>query len=261
MLIYWNHSPPEKFGLQMFRLSRFREQGLQPLMADLPQIRFQETQSPASHLHQCRREIPWTVCGRSSRSRNEDLHLLIHLFGYKSNSHGSCRRPRHRQVFDSNPMLHCSTRPTALVFLRQRIYFPGSKKADQTKTTDVGPRLHQRSAIEPVCRMEAQPPSTPHFGGMWERLVQCVKRALLLYLGSANLTPDVFATIVSEVECLVNSRPLIHVRSNQEDDNPLTTNNFLLGRPFCNVPGNVFNATLTSKNSVWTHVEQRFQPT
>ena len=103
------------------------------------------------------------------------------------------------------------------------------------------------------------PPSAPHFGGVWERLVQCVKRALLLNLGSAKLTPYVFATIVSEAECLVNSRPFTHVRSNHEDDNPLTPNHFLLGRPFCNVPGAVFNETLTLKSSAWTQVKQRFQ--
>ena len=78
-------------------------------------------------------------------------------------------------------------------------------------------------------------------------------------LGSAKLTPDVFATIVSEAECLVNSRPLTHVRSNREDDNPLTSNHFLLGRPFCNVPGAVFNETLTLKSSAWTQVKQRLQ--
>ena len=103
------------------------------------------------------------------------------------------------------------------------------------------------------------PPSAPHFGGVRERLVQCVKLALLLNLGFAKLTPDVFATIVSEAECLVNSRPLTHVRSNQEDHNPLTTNHFLLGRPFCNVPGAVFNETLALKNSAWTQEKQRLQ--
>ena len=103
------------------------------------------------------------------------------------------------------------------------------------------------------------PPSAPHFGGVCERLVQCVKRALLLNLGSAKLTPDVFTTIVSEAECLVDSRPLTHVRSHHEDDNTLTPNHLLVGRPFCNVPGTVFNETLTLKNSPWTQVKQRLQ--
>ena len=85
------------------------------------------------------------------------------------------------------------------------------------------------------------PPSAPHFGGVLqrliERIVQCVRRALLLKLGSAKLTPDVFTTIVSEAECLINSRPITHVRSHHEDDNPPTPNHFWLGRPFCDVPG------------------------
>ena len=103
------------------------------------------------------------------------------------------------------------------------------------------------------------PPYAPHFGGVWERLVQCVKRVLLLNLGSSKLTPDVFTTIVSEAECLVNSRPFTHVRIHPEDDNPLKPNHFLLGRPFCNVPGADFNETLTLKISAWTQVKQRLQ--
>ena len=80
-----------------FGCLRFRSQGLQPPMADLADIPFQETQSPViftnvgvDYLGPC--------CRRSSRCRIECLHLLIHLFGYKSNSPGSCRGPQHRQV-------------------------------------------------------------------------------------------------------------------------------------------------------------------
>ena len=41
---------------------------------------------------------------------------------------------------------------------------------------------------------------------------------------------------------------LAQVRSNHEDDNPLTPNPFMLGKPFCNVPGAVFHETITIKN-------------
>ena len=150
----WNQSLPEKFGFQMFRLSPLPNTGTtatdgRPARHSFP------GNAVTSHLHQCRRGLLWTACRRSLRCRSEDLHLLIHLLGYKSNSPGGCRGPQHGQVFDSNLTLHRSTRPTALVLVRQRIQFPGSKKADQKKTTDVRPRIHQRSAPEPVRRKEA----------------------------------------------------------------------------------------------------------
>ena len=80
------------------------------------------------------------------------------------------------------------------------------------------------------------PPSAPYFGGVWERLVQIFKRDLANSFGSAKLAPDVFANFVTEAEYIVNSWPLTHVRCDNQDNDPLTPNHFLSGRPFANVP-------------------------
>ena len=137
--------------------------------------------------------------------------------------------------------------------------FLGARKQIRRRRLTLDHDYIKDQLLNQSVEFKLNPPSIPHFGGVWERLVQCVKRALFLNLGSSKLTPDVFTTIVSEAECLVNSRPLTHVRSPHEDDNPLTPNHFLLERPFCNVPGAVFNETLTLKNSAWTQVKQRLQ--
>ena len=89
----------------------------------------------------------------------------------------------------------------------------------------------------------------------WERVVQIVKRALLLNLGSAKLTRDVFSTIVIETKSLVNARPLTHVRSDIEDEDPLTPNHFLIGRAFPNVPA----LCPTIQTKTWTQVRQRLE--
>lgn len=116
------------------------------------------------------------------------------------------------------------------------------------------------------------PPAAPHFGGVWERLVQVVKRALLLNLGSARLTSEVFLTIVAETEALVNARPLTHVSCDVRDQLPLTPNHFLLGRPFTTVPNAVFcESSVASSasfrkarqhlNQIWSRLLKEYVPT
>ena len=75
------------------------------------------------------------------------------------------------------------------------------------------------------------PPLAPHFGGVWERLIQTAKRSLLILLGSRKLTLSVFQTVVAEAEAILNSRPLTHVGCSISNEGPLTPNHFLLRRP------------------------------
>ena len=51
-------------------------------------------------------------------------------------------------------------------------------------------------------------PYGPHFGGVWERLIQSAKRTLLLILGSRRLSFDTYLTIMVEIESILNSKPL-----------------------------------------------------
>ena len=73
------------------------------------------------------------------------------------------------------------------------------------------------------------PPSASHMGGVWERLVGCVKRALRVVLGTQCVTDEVLHTALLEVEAMVNGRPLTYVSSDSTDFEPLTPNHLLLG--------------------------------
>ena len=78
------------------------------------------------------------------------------------------------------------------------------------------------------------PPLAPHFGGVWERLIQSSKRSLIVVLGSLRLNFSVFHTVVAEAEGILNSRPLTHVGSTLTDEESLTLNHFLMRRRhFC----------------------------
>ena len=74
------------------------------------------------------------------------------------------------------------------------------------------------------------PPSAPHFGGAWERLVQCTKRTLKAILANRVVSKEVLRTALLEAEGILNSRPITHVLSDAGDIEALTPNHFLLLR-------------------------------
>lgn len=73
------------------------------------------------------------------------------------------------------------------------------------------------------------PPSAPHMGGAWERLVRSIKAVLFTILPTRTPSEELLLTMMSEVENIVNSRPLTYVPLDSELDEALTPNHFLLG--------------------------------
>ncbi|GFV60182.1 integrase catalytic domain-containing protein [Trichonephila clavipes] len=67
----------------------------------------------------------------------------------------------------------------------------------------------------------------PWLGGIYERLVKSVKDPLRKILGIAFLTFEELATILVEIEYIVNSRPLTYVTDDFSEPNPLTPLDFL----------------------------------
>ena len=85
------------------------------------------------------------------------------------------------------------------------------------------------------------PPSAPHQGGIWERLVRSFKRVLYTILGTRRLTDEVLHTTFCLVENALNSRPLTPVSADPCDLNALTPNHFLLGEYSTGIPSTVGN--------------------
>ena len=72
------------------------------------------------------------------------------------------------------------------------------------------------------------PPHAPHMGGVFERMVQTVKKVLNVMLGNARLTDEILCTLLCEVENLVNSRPITRVSNDGCDVSALSPNHLLL---------------------------------
>ena len=103
--------------------------------------------------------------------------------------------------------------------------------------------------------MGCNPPSSPHFGGVWERLVQSAKRALKAVAGKQCVNDETLLTFMAEVESLLNGRPLTHVSTDYRDEEALTPNHFLLGRGNPNVPPDVVNDKDLCSRKRWKHAQ------
>lgn len=100
------------------------------------------------------------------------------------------------------------------------------------------------------------PPGGPHMGGCWERLVSSVKRALRVVLGNQLVTDEVLSTVLTEVEFMLNSRPLTYVSNDAGDQEALTPNHLLLGRDSPSLPPGVFSGEQLSLRRRWRRAQQ-----
>ncbi|XP_065084929.1 uncharacterized protein LOC135707131 [Ochlerotatus camptorhynchus] len=70
------------------------------------------------------------------------------------------------------------------------------------------------------------PPSAPHFGGVWERLVRSVKVALASLSSLGNPDDETLRTIIAEVSAIINSRPLTFIPLESAEQEALKPNHF-----------------------------------
>ena len=72
----------------------------------------------------------------------------------------------------------------------------------------------------------------------FERMMRSVKRCARKVLGNAKLTFDELSTVLSEIECTLNSRPLMYVHDEPEEQ-ILTPSQLLTGHRLSDLPDNV----------------------
>ena len=73
------------------------------------------------------------------------------------------------------------------------------------------------------------PPEAPHMGGVWERLIRSTKEVMYGLVKNYVLTDPQLLTLTTEVEQILNSRPLTHLSDDVSDLEALTPNHVLLG--------------------------------
>ncbi len=104
------------------------------------------------------------------------------------------------------------------------------------------------------------PPAAPHHGGLWEAGVKSMKHHLRRIMGQGHtLNLEEFATLLCQIEAILNSRPLTPLSNDPNDLSPLTPVHFLTGRPLTALPHPDLLSVPSNRLSRWQEVEKRRQ--
>ncbi|XP_073949057.1 uncharacterized protein [Choristoneura fumiferana] len=105
----------------------------------------------------------------------------------------------------------------------------GSDTELKRAVEDIDDEALKAEAVNNGAHWSFIPPASPHWGGAWERLIRSVKTSLRVILKERAPRDEVLATLLAEVEGMVNGRPLTHVSVEPGSSEALTPNHFLLG--------------------------------
>ena len=79
-------------------------------------------------------------------------------------------------------------------------------------------------------------PNSPHFGGSWESMIKVIKTHLFKVIGHQLLSYEELNTVLVQIECLLNSRPLTVLSPDPAEPLSLTPSHFLHTAPLCSLP-------------------------
>lgn len=103
------------------------------------------------------------------------------------------------------------------------------------------------------------PPRSPNFGGLWEAGVKSVKSHIKRIVGNRVFTFEAFSTILSQIEAVLNSRPLSPLSADPSDFNPLTPAHFLIGRSLTSIPERNYINVHEARLNAYAKYQQIYQ--
>ena len=99
------------------------------------------------------------------------------------------------------------------------------------------------------------PPAGSHFGGVWERCIRSVRKVMKALMHQQTLDDESLATLMCEVEAIVNGRPITKLSNDPNDSEPLTPNHLLLLRNGPVVPPGTFKKDDNYSRRRWRQVQ------
>ena len=96
------------------------------------------------------------------------------------------------------------------------------------------------------------PARSPNFGGIWETGVRSAKRLLKKTTNNLTFTCEEFDTILTQVEAVLNSRPIAPLETISEEGlEALTPGHFLVGRALQSLPTDMASSNRVSSIKRW----------
>ncbi|XP_032685832.1 uncharacterized protein LOC116850994 [Odontomachus brunneus] len=100
------------------------------------------------------------------------------------------------------------------------------------------------------------PPRSPHYGGIWEAAVRAMNLHFKRTIGESCLTVSEMSTILTQIEAMLNSRPLTPLSEDPDDLRALTSGHFLIGENLQSYLELSLEEVPRNTLSRWQYVEQ-----
>ncbi|XP_076384323.1 uncharacterized protein LOC143262574 [Megalopta genalis] len=98
--------------------------------------------------------------------------------------------------------------------------------------------------------------NAPHFGGLWEAAVKSFKYHLKRVAGNELFTFENFNTLITEIEAILNSRPLSPISSDANDLLASIPGHFLIGDSLTSLRERDFRVTPSNRLSSWQQIQK-----
>jgi len=256
--ILGGRAPVRKFILRCVRCSRYRQLRAKQLMGQLPKERVTPTRpflnSGVDYAG------PFSVkIWRGKNARTYKAYIVLFVCLASSAVH-----------------IELVTDYTAEAFIAAYKRFTGRRGICSTLLSDCGTNLKGADAelkrllssataesahlsqllARDGTQWKFNPSSAPHFGGKWEAGVKSVKFHLKRIVGDTLLTYEEFTTLLTQIEAILNSRPLTSCTEDPEDLNVLTPGHFIMGCAPTTIPEPSMETIKTSYLSRWQLIRQ-----
>ncbi|XP_015121182.1 uncharacterized protein LOC107043969 [Diachasma alloeum] len=151
------------------------------------------------------------------------------------------RRGRCRNLFSD-----CGTNFVGADKELKRLFSAGSKEFQHLTAV----------CLQDGTRWSFNPPGAPRFGGKWETAVKSVKYHLSRTIRNTTLTFEELSTLLTQIEAVLNSRPLQALSEDPDDVLCLTPGHFLIGEALIALPKPSLDHLNIGRLSRWQLIQQ-----
>jgi hypothetical protein len=130
----------------------------------------------------------------------------------------------------------------------------GSKELKEAISAWNKEQIHD-NLLQKEIKWYFNPPAASHFGGPWERCIRTVRKVLNALTQEQVLDDESLVTLMTEVEAIVNGRPLTKASNDPKDEDPLTPNHLLLLKQETVLPPGTFDENDVCSRKRWRQVQ------